>query len=263
MSFCYLSHWFRKRPFRYPPCSQSCDQHRITDPCTIRPLCQRLRNTIQSDQTVVPPIVVLLLACGPSDIPRFISFVIVNSINGIVEAGTWTNVGTKRRIRTSPFLTNSYSSSSVQGKPVISGSYATSLHLAPRFIFRVFVPTPSATMCRVRYSGAFSHVTPARLRVLAGQFPCGHDDNSAARTLTTPCRAPLCPVQNTWSRTKNRQITKGLSRQITRLMHDAPPPGVLKMRGMSSEVLNVGSDPSRLRTIPQVWERRQISHGVS
>ena len=134
-----------------PQCSE-------LDSSSQRPVCQAEGFSIMRQQNVAPLISSLFATRCPSAISGFVISIIVDAVNRMLEARSWTHIGYEILERIFPSGTHSDSTAAVSGEVERIRIKAPSLHQAPNAVFRSF----RSTMCALAVCGYPSVFAAAR-----------------------------------------------------------------------------------------------------
>ena len=100
------------------------------------PLLQGLRSPAVGDADVIAAVVLLFSTCGPTNIARLVTALVVNTVNGVLGRRARSDVGVKRFKRTAPFVADCYAASAIAGVMIVVLIMASALDVIPNPVFR-------------------------------------------------------------------------------------------------------------------------------
>lgn len=152
--------WFGQRFFVRPSARKSRSNRSLSDRKYFSPLCNAKSFTVKSQQSVIAPVTCLLFWRGPFYIARFVSLVVVNSLDCMFRAWPHPDMVMEGNKVVDPFLVHGDSTSAVSFISVSGWRQTSQFDMRPNIVFRAFCHT-------VSYDGFGWHVSSPLRNVLA------------------------------------------------------------------------------------------------
>jgi hypothetical protein len=191
----------------------------------IRPVCQWLRNSVVRDHFRSSSVPVLFGFCGPTTVILRVSFVVVDSINGVIRRWRFSHVSQERMKVVKPTVTHSYPTGTVMIERWVVWVVAAGFHAAPA---TVLLCSFSAVWHRCVAVGAvalsilnsfFFLKTPARTYSTARKMAGFSGFFSSAYTDAPPVRSSSVCVSLLKNTLDNSQAVKFPTGKINKSWH--------------------------------------------